>query len=99
LDILNPVDVHVGARIRASRTFRNFELWELASAIKIPASRLMEYEAGKVRCSPEDLEAIAATLNVRSFLFFNGLRKKATKTAFPVSNKIPDNRLAINDNF
>ena len=42
IDFLNPVDVHVGARIRATRSFRKFEIWELASAIQIPASLLME---------------------------------------------------------
>jgi len=99
MDFFNPVDVHVGARVGASRTFRKFALWELASAVKIPASRLIEYEAGKARCPPEHLAAIAETLNVRSSFFFDGLHKKAMRTGFPVSNKRPESEFAINDNF
>ena len=99
MNFLNPVDVHVGARVRASRIFRNYELCDLASAVKIPTSCLIEYEVGKARCPPEQLAAIAETLNVRGSFFFAGLPNKATKTAFPVSNKRPESELANNDNF
>jgi len=77
MEMLNPVDVHVGARVRATRVFRNFELWELAAAVGIPSARLIQYEAGQARCLPEHLVAIARKLNVRGSFFFEGMRDKA----------------------
>jgi transcriptional regulator with XRE-family HTH domain len=99
IDLLNPVDLHVGARLRATRDSRNFELWQLATAIEIPASRLLEYETGKTRCEPQHLLAMAETLRVRSTLFFDGLLEKPTRANFVVANAMPESKFAANDNL
>jgi transcriptional regulator with XRE-family HTH domain len=99
IEFLNPVDVHVGARMRASRDFRNLELWELATAAKISTSRLIEYELGRTRCLPEHLAAIAEALNLRSSFFFEGLRKKVLGARLPASKPIIARALLVNDNI
>jgi len=99
IEFLNPVDVHVGGRIRASRAFRNRELWELASAVRIPASCLIDYEAGKARCLPEHILEIAENLNVRSSFFFDGLRTTTKRAPLSGFNEIIESIRAINDNF
>jgi hypothetical protein len=98
MDFLNRVDLHVGARICATRTFREFELWELASAIQISTSLLIAYEAGRTRCLPQHLTVIAAMLKVPATFFFDGLRKKAMGRNFQLPNPTLERAIAINDN-
>ena len=99
IEFLNPVDVYVGGRIRATRVFRNLEPWELAKAVGVPASLLFEYEAGKLRCSPQHLYAIAGRLSVRGSFFFQNLSRHSPLSELSLASKIYLWDRSANDNF
>jgi hypothetical protein len=99
MELLNPVDIHVGNRVRATRVFRNLDLWELASAVKISVLDLIAYEAGSMRFLPIHLIAIATRLDVRSTLFFDGLHQKTLKRKSRTSFDYSTPKSCSNDNF
>jgi transcriptional regulator with XRE-family HTH domain len=72
-ELLNAVDVHVGARVRMTRQFRDLDLATLSRAIEIAESHLAQLESGQRRFEAAVLAKIARALNVRSSFFFEGL--------------------------
>ena len=58
----DPVDRHVGARLRLCRHARGTKQTELASAIGLTFQQIQKYENGSNRISASKLYAIAAVL-------------------------------------
>jgi transcriptional regulator with XRE-family HTH domain len=69
----NPVDLHVGARIRMRRRLRGVSQEKLADALGLTFQQIQKYERGANRVSASKLYEIAATLQSPVAYFFEGL--------------------------
>lgn len=69
----NPIDQHVGARIRARRKQINVSQGDLAGALDLTFQQVQKYERGSNRVSASKLYEIAKALRVPVAYFFDGL--------------------------
>ena len=69
----NPVDLHVGARIRLRRKILGVSQERLADALGLTFQQVQKYERGANRVSASKLYEIAATLQTQIAYFFEGL--------------------------
>jgi transcriptional regulator with XRE-family HTH domain len=70
--IPNPIDVHVGKRIRMRRLFLNMNQETLANALGLTFQQIQKYEGGANRVSASRLSATADILGVPISFFFEG---------------------------
>ena|ERR1700733_5034813 len=75
--IVNPVDRHVGTRIRMQRMARGFSQTELGKAVGVTFQQVQKYEKGVNRVGASRLQQIANALKVRPDFFFEGASGKA----------------------
>jgi transcriptional regulator with XRE-family HTH domain len=69
----NPVDVHVGARVRYMRKALGMSQTELADALGLTFQQVQKYELGTNRVSASKLYEIAKKMKVTIGFFFEGL--------------------------
>jgi len=69
----NPVDVHVGGRIRLRRRVTGLSQEDLARALELTFQQVQKYERGTNRVSASKLFAIADVMGVPVNYFFQGL--------------------------
>jgi transcriptional regulator with XRE-family HTH domain len=69
----NPVDLHVGARVRIRRKMLGLSQEQLADAIGLTFQQVQKYERGANRISASKLYDIAGRLQVPVSYFFEGL--------------------------
>ena len=69
----NPVDVHVGQKLRARRTLLGMTQLDLAAATNITFQQVQKYETGKNRTSASRLFQFSRLLDVPVDSFFEGL--------------------------
>jgi transcriptional regulator with XRE-family HTH domain len=74
--IANPVDQHVGARIRMQRMVRGFSQTELGKAVGVTFQQVQKYEKGTNRVSASRLQRVANVLEVTPDFFFEGAPAK-----------------------
>ena len=67
-----PVDRHVGSRVRMHRLMIRMSQGALADQIGVTFQQVQKYEKGKNRISASRLQQIAAILNVPAHSFFEG---------------------------
>src|SRR5579864_3538761 len=70
----NPIDVHVGARIRMRRLLLGMNQETLANALGLTFQQVQKYEGGANRVSASRLSAVAEILGVPISYFFGDLR-------------------------
>ncbi len=63
-EIPNPVDVHVGARVRMRRTLLGMTQMDLADALGMSFQQVQKYESGANRISASRLFALSRVLDV-----------------------------------
>jgi transcriptional regulator with XRE-family HTH domain len=73
----NPVDLHVGARIRLRRRMQGVSQERLADALGLTFQQVQKYERGANRVSASKLYEIAAALRAPVAYFFDGLADPA----------------------
>ncbi|MGE4526804.1 MAG: helix-turn-helix domain-containing protein [Rhodospirillaceae bacterium] len=78
-----PVDLHVGARIREMRQALHMTQEELAAACGVTFQQIQKYERGFNRVSCSRLVEIAAALSVHPAWFFDGLDLPSATTPTP----------------
>lgn len=66
----NPIDVHVGSRIRLRRTMVGMSQEKLGESLGITFQQVQKYEKGTNRVGASRLQNIAAVLNVPVSFFF-----------------------------
>ncbi|MEL6203131.1 MAG: helix-turn-helix domain-containing protein [Pseudomonadota bacterium] len=66
----NPIDVHVGTRIRLRRAMVSMSQEKLGEALGITFQQVQKYEKGTNRVGASRLQNIAAILNVPVSFFF-----------------------------
>src|SRR5271156_5143452 len=74
----NPVDLHVGARIRLRRRMQGVSQEKLADALGLTFQQVQKYERGANRVSASKLYEIAAALRAPISYFFDGLADPAS---------------------
>lgn len=84
----NPVDVHVGNRVRIRRRTLSLSQTALADAVGITFQQIQKYENGKNRISSSRLQQIAHVLGVSVSFFFEELpdRSKASNAKIGVAS-------------
>jgi transcriptional regulator with XRE-family HTH domain len=74
----NPVDLHVGARVRMRRRLAGVSQEKLAEALGLTFQQVQKYERGANRVSASKLYEIAAALQTPVGFFFEGLADPTT---------------------
>jgi len=69
----NPIDLHVGQRLRHRRWMLGLTQQELAQAVGIKFQQIQKYESGINRMSASRLWDVANALGVSVSYFFDGL--------------------------
>src|ERR1700739_729930 len=75
----NPIDVHVGGRIRMRRLLLGMNQETLANALGLTFQQVQKYEGGANRVSASRLSAMADILSVPISYFFGDLRPAAAE--------------------
>lgn len=68
----NPIDVHVGSRIRLRRNMLGISQEKLGDSLGITFQQIQKYEKGTNRVGASRLQAIASILNAPVSFFFEG---------------------------
>jgi transcriptional regulator with XRE-family HTH domain len=68
----NPVDKHVGARVRSRRILMGMSQEKLGSSLGLTFQQVQKYEKGTNRIGASRLQNIAKTLSVPVSYFFEG---------------------------
>ncbi|HYG89139.1 MAG TPA: helix-turn-helix transcriptional regulator [Azospirillum sp.] len=76
----NPIDVHVGARLRLRRTLLGLSQEKLGDAVGITFQQLQKYERGANRISASRLFNLAQVLDVSVSFFFDDMSASGTKS-------------------
>ncbi len=76
----NPVDLHVGQRLRQRRSLLGMTQQKLAVAVGIKFQQIQKYESGANRVSASRLFALAQALDVPVSYFFEGAAVAAGQT-------------------
>jgi transcriptional regulator with XRE-family HTH domain len=96
LDEPDPVDIHVGSRVRLRRTLLGLSQDKLARAIGVSFQQLQKYERGTNRISASRLYALSKVLGVGISWFFEDApstakrRTPATETRAPANDSSAD---------
>lgn len=69
----DPIDVHVGARLREGRHTKGVTLAQLGAAMEVRFQQVQKYETGQNRLSASALWKAACCLSVEPNFFFHGL--------------------------
>ena len=83
----DPIDVHVGGRLRLLRTARRLSLEELGRRIGVTYQQIQKYETGANRISASTLYRIAQTFEMSPTYFFEGLGEDAGEDADPLADR------------
>jgi transcriptional regulator with XRE-family HTH domain len=74
----NPVDVHVGARVRMRRMLIGMSQEKLGESLGLTFQQVQKYEKGSNRIGASRLYQIGAVLGVPIEFFFEGLERDQT---------------------
>jgi transcriptional regulator with XRE-family HTH domain len=74
----NPIDAHVGRRIRLQRMMRKMSQSDLGDAVGITFQQIQKYEKGTNRVSASRLQQFADVLHVPISFFFEGQTEEVT---------------------
>ncbi|MDE2227527.1 MAG: helix-turn-helix transcriptional regulator [Alphaproteobacteria bacterium] len=77
----NPIDVHVGARVRLRRTLLGMSQEKLGQAIGLTFQQVQKYERGTNRIGASRLYVLARVLDVPVAFFFEDLEAPGHKSA------------------
>lgn len=77
----NPIDIHVGSRIRLRRNMLGFSQEKLGESLGITFQQIQKYEKGTNRVGASRLQAISSILNVPVSFFFEDAPGSETQPA------------------
>lgn len=69
----NPIDIHVGSRVRLRRTLLGLSQEKLGEALGLTFQQVQKYENGANRISASRLYALSRILDVPVAFFFEGM--------------------------
>ncbi|MFK0683972.1 helix-turn-helix domain-containing protein [Ochrobactrum sp. BD67] len=83
----NPIDVHVGSRIRLRRNMLGLSQEKLGENLGITFQQIQKYEKGTNRVGASRLQAISAILNVPVSFFFEDAPGSSNQSGFAEDNE------------
>ena len=87
----NPIDKHVGSRVRMRRVLLGMSQEKLGEALSLTFQQVQKYEKGTNRIGASRLQQISKTLNVPPAYFFDGA------PSFEDGQAVPGNATAAED--
>lgn len=78
----NPIDVHVGSRIRLRRNMQGMSQEKLGELLGITFQQIQKYEKGSNRVGASRLQAISSILGVPVAFFFEDAPTDGSPTGF-----------------
>lgn len=72
--IKDPVDAHIGNRLRSARELRHMTLGQVGRSLGLTYQQIRKYESGENRLSASRLYNLSLLLDVEPAYFFSGLR-------------------------
>ena len=90
IDGPDPVDVHVGMRLRQRRTLLGMSQEKLAKAFGVSFQQVQKYERGANRISASRLHLLTKILDVPVSYFFEGLPTSVQERPLPSEPEAPD---------
>jgi transcriptional regulator with XRE-family HTH domain len=75
----NPIDQHVGSRVRMRRVLVGMSQEKLGEALGLTFQQVQKYEKGTNRIGASRLQQIARALNVQPSFFFDGAPSPQTE--------------------
>lgn len=90
IDGPDPVDVHVGMRLRQRRTLLGMSQEKLAKAFGVSFQQVQKYERGANRISASRLHLLTKILDVPVSYFFEGLPTAVQERPLPADPEAPD---------
>jgi len=85
----NPIDIHVGQRVRARRTMRGMSQSKLGKAINTTFQQVQKYEHGTNRVSASRLHRLSQVLDVPISYFFDEMPDEISGSRAPGLSKYP----------
>ena len=85
--IPNPVDVHVGARVRVRRTLLGMNQTKLGDAIGVTSQQVQKYENGANRISASRLFDLSQILDVSIEYFFDDMPADIAASSLATKNR------------
>lgn len=83
----NPIDIHVGSRVRIRRTLLGLSQEKLGEAVGLTFQQIQKYERGANRISASRLYALSCVLDVPvAFFFEDMLPENSGKGGKPVAS-------------
>ena len=76
----NPIDLHVGSRVRMRRKILRISQEKLAEGLELTFQQVQKYERGSNRISASKLFEIAKALSTPVSYFFDGLNEAPSST-------------------
>jgi transcriptional regulator with XRE-family HTH domain len=77
----NPIDQHVGGRVRIRRVLTGMSQEKLGEALGLTFQQVQKYEKGTNRIGASRLQQIASILGVQISFFFDGLAPEISNPA------------------
>lgn len=77
----NPVDIHVGGRVRLRRTLMGMSQGELGERLGLTFQQIQKYESGMNRISASRIFDMARVLDVPTTFFFDDMPQDLAKRA------------------
>ena len=96
----NPIDVHVGLRVRTRRLMLSMSQEKLADGLGLTFQQVQKYEKGSNRIGASRLQHISSILKVPVSFFFDGAPRQASHGSAMSEETSPDfvsNFLATSD--
>jgi transcriptional regulator with XRE-family HTH domain len=87
------VDIHVGQKIRARRTFLQMSQTEVADSIGITFQQIQKYEKGVNRVGASRLHLISEALGVSPFYFFEDAPGAGKKMPAPMDGRLSESAI------
>ncbi|MBN9020093.1 MAG: helix-turn-helix transcriptional regulator [Rhizobiales bacterium] len=81
----NPIDIHVGSRVRLRRMMQGMSQEKLGESLGITFQQIQKYEKGTNRIGASRLQHIASVLEVPVSFFFEDAPGAATEPGFAES--------------
>ena len=85
----NPVDVHVGTRLRLRRQVLKMSQTHLGDLLGVTFQQVQKYERGSNRVGASRLWKISQVLNVDVGFFFDGLEEEGSISEFAADDQLP----------
>ncbi|MHA6287824.1 helix-turn-helix domain-containing protein [Maricaulis sp. CAU 1757] len=85
----NPIDVHVGARVRLRRQLLKMSQEKLGDELGVTFQQVQKYERGANRVGASRLYRMSRVLDVPVQFFFEGLGEKSASTGMAEGDQTP----------